>query len=353
MSISINVLEQPISKLVDKARSRTTVEYPIDDIWNPHGISLETRTKDNSELAKRINNVLDPKNLRKYIVKVSTLAPTRCIDGRITVNWEKLSDQRKAYLGPKVAGGTAHAALAHRIVDTHNLVDDLLFEHDIEYVVNRYKKIGIGFGGHIDTHQHGWNTGCGAVDNINLILDLIKRPEAQLQLRGLARLIMGDAYDGSYIANEVIGRMLFLNALLPSYMPRESGKQNGEFLYKKTIVELIRKHSDGEHESVPQLSGNHNEIAIILNSLQGTTIDTDRLSFDHNNEIQVFGWDLWEVYEEAARLYPYNVHATPASQQRAVAKQSKHVTIRTLLGVATTMVLTDGSLKVVTVSGSI
>ncbi|MBI5906825.1 hypothetical protein HY857_02115 [Candidatus Saccharibacteria bacterium] len=353
MSISINVLEQPISKLVNKTRSKTTVEYPVDDIWNPEGISLESRTKNNPELKKRIDRVLEPKNLKKYIVSVNTLAPTRCIDGRITLDWDKQSELRKAYLGPKIAGGTAHAALAHRIVDTHHLVDDLLFEHDIEYVVNRYKKIGIGFGGHIDTHQHGWNTGCGAVDNINLILDLIKRPEAQLQLRGLARMIMGDAYDGSFIANEVIGRMLFLNALLPSYMPKENGKPGGEFLYKKTVVELIRNHSDAKHESVPRLSGDHNEIAIILNSLQGTTIDTDRLSFDNNNEIQVFGWDLWEVYKEAARLYPYDVHATPTSQQRAVAKRTKHVTIRALLGVATIMVLTDGSLRVATVSGSV
>ncbi len=53
---------------------------------------------------------------------------------------------QKGALGPKIAGGTAHAALAHRIVDSESLRHNLLFEHDITNVIKRYKELGIGYG---------------------------------------------------------------------------------------------------------------------------------------------------------------------------------------------------------------
>src|SRR5688500_7826706 len=100
----------------------------------------------------------------------------------MTMGWEDFEDDQMRCLRPKIAGGTAHAALAHRIVDAEDLKKDLLFEHDIKEVVEAYLAIGIGFGGHVDTHAHGWNTGCGAVDNINRILEKLQRPEPQEQL---------------------------------------------------------------------------------------------------------------------------------------------------------------------------
>ncbi len=52
-------------------------------------------------------------------------------------------------------------------------------------------------------------------------------------------MILGDGFDPRKMANEVIGRMLFLDALKPRYMPKENDDPHGEFLYKKTIVKLI------------------------------------------------------------------------------------------------------------------
>lgn len=345
--MKIELLKSPISELLD---GTLIFSYPNEKIWNPKGISLKNRISSGALLQGTVASVLTPVKLKKYVVPVNPKAPTRCIDGRITVGWESLSKEQKNSLGPKIAGGTAHAALAHRIVDSTSIREDLLFEHDIQYVVDRYKSIDIGFGGHVDTHQHGWNTGCGAIDNINLILERLQRPEPQEQIRGLAKIILGDAYDGSHIANEVIGRMLFLDALKPSYMPKENNKPSGEFLYKKRVVELLRKQASKNEEAVPSLAGSHGEVAIVLNFIKGTTFDTDRFSFDNNNEIQVFGWDIWEMFEEAKRLYPYTMRTSPTTQRRSIAKRQKHITTRTLLGLATAMVLTDGSLRVVTIT---
>ncbi len=342
--MKIEVLDGTICSLLS---DKIIFAYPTEKIWNPKGISLQNRLKQSGRLQGRVKRALGPKNLQKYIVPVDSAAPTRCIDGRMTMGWEEFDHERRRVLGPKVAGGTAHAALAHRIVDAEDLKKNLLFEHDIKQVVEEYQEIGIGFGGHVDTLAHGWNTGCGAVDNINRILEKLQRPEPQEQLRGLAEIILGDAYDKQYIVNEVIGRMLFLDALKPTYMPKEHNDPTGEFLYKKIVVDLLRKQARSKADVVPQLAGEHAEVAIVLNSVKEMTVDTDRFSFDNDGEIQMFGWDLWEMYEEARRLYPYSMEHPHWRQKQAITKRVKHITTRTLLGIATAMVLTDGSLKVV------
>lgn len=340
--MKISIIDTPVAELFNKA---AIFEYPLEKIWNAKGISLQRRLDTDKNLKSKLDALLDEDNLRQYVVKVDSAAPTRCIDGRKTCGWTM---QSEPHLGPKVPGGTPHAALTQRIVDESKLSRELHFEDDIKQVVSDYKKIGIGFGGHVDTHHKGWNTGCGAVDNINLILHKLQRPEPQEQLRMLAREMMGKAYDVN-IVNEVIGRMLMLDAVKPSYMPKEGGLAENEFLYKKTVVKLLREEMSDATNNVPELEGEHNEVALVLNWVKNTTFDTDHFADDNDGAIQVFGWDIWEVYAEAGRLYPYSMYDSPAVQQEAIAKRLKHITTRILLGIATTMVLTDGSLKLITV----
>jgi hypothetical protein len=346
--MKINLLNKPIADLL---LSKVVFdEYPQEKIWNNKGISLRRRIDVNPSIGSKVEVALSPENFKKYIIPVDPHAPTRCIDGRITLGWEKFDSLQQKSLGPKIPGGTAHAALTHRIINVSNIKKDLRFEKDIEEVVKRYKEVGAGFGGHVDTHQHGWNTGCGAVDNINLILEKLQRPEPQEHIRLLAKMIMGHSYEGLHIISEIIGRMLYLDALKPSYMPKEGGVPEGEFLYKKTIIKVLRHEAASNSEPVPQLAGEHGEVAIVLNSCNYTTVDTDQFYYDHGGELQVFGWDLWEMYDEAMRLYPYTMYIPFKDQQDAILKRMKHVTSRILLGIATTMVLTDGTLRVVTVN---
>lgn len=348
MQLKVTTFDEPVSDLL-KSQNELVFEYPKEKIWNSKGISLARRLADDAGLKRKVNAAIDPENINKYITKVDSAASTRCIDGRIIENWDKDEAIQFRSLGPKVAGGTAHAALAHRIVDVDRLPKNLHFEEDIIAVIRRNKHAHTGIGGHIDRHQHGWNTGCGAVDNIDLILDRLQLPEPQEQLRGLAKIIMGGAYNG-HISNEVIGRMLHLDSLKPRYLPKENDNPEGEYLYKKTIVDLIRSQASAKSESVPALSGVHNEVAVVLNFAPDTTFDSDRFSYDSGNEIQAFGWDIWEMFEEARRLYPYDMHLPINAQRTAIENRIKYVTTRTFLGLSTTMVLTDGSLKVVTVT---
>lgn len=346
---TITAYDAVLSQVVQK-HSKVVFNYPKEKIWNQRGVSLQRRIDSDPAFRKRVDAALKTENLQRYIVSDDDSAPTRCIDGRITAGWGKDTKLQQNALGPKVAGGTVHAALAHRIVDTEHLHDKLLFEEDIKSVIKRFKEIGIGSGGHIDDNQGGSNTGCGAVDNINLILDRLQRPEHQQQLRGLAKLIMGEAYDSRGIINEVIGRILYLDALKPTYMPKENDDPKGEFLYKKTVMKTLRTEANRTREVVPSLAGPHNEVAAVLNFAPGTTFDTDRFSHDNGNKIQVFAWDVWHMYEEARRLYAYDMHDPIEKQRQAVDNRMKYTTTRTLLGISTMMVLTDGSLRLVAVT---
>lgn len=348
MGMSIIASHMPLSAVL-ASEDRVVFAYPAAKIWNPRGVSLHRRIEAEELQPTLIDKLVSAENLERYIVPATIQAPTRCIDGRLTKNWAISSGQPR--LGPKVAGGTAHAALAHRIVNVEDITEDLRFEADIRQVIKTYKRIGIGFGGHIDDHQSGLNTGCGAVDNINLILERLQLPEPQEQLRGLTRLILGAAYDES-IANEVIGRMLYLDAVKPRYMPKEHDDPNGEFLYKRSIIKTIREQATAAEEPVPALTGSHHEVGVVLNFVAGTTLDTDRFSYDNQNLLQLFGWDIWEMYEEAKRLYRYSLNDDVQRQRQAVENRLKYIMVRTLLGLATTMVLTDGSLKLITVRSS-
>jgi hypothetical protein len=349
MKYRLTVYDQPLYDVVPKY-SKVLFNYPKEKIWNQKGVSLQRRIEADKSFKESVGQVLKPDNLVQYIVPADDTVPTRCIDGRLTRGWEASPEAQNRPLGPKVAGGTAHAALTYRVVDTEHFSEKLRFEADIKHVIKLFKDIGIGFGGHIDDGQHGYNTGCGAVDNINLILDRLQRPEHQQQLRGLSQLILGEAHDARYIVNEVIGRMLYLDALKPTYMPKQNNDPHGEFLYKKTIVKTLRDEAGRNQEVVPTLTGPHNEVAAVLNFVPHTTFDTDRLGHDNNNEIQVFGWDVWHMYEEARRLYKYDMTRSINEQLDAINKRMKYLITRTLLGISTTMVLTDGSLRLVAIT---
>lgn len=348
IEFEIDMLDVSLNMLLDTKNGGTGFDYPTEKIWAPGGVSLIKRVDKDPSFKSRVNEVLDPNNLKNYVVLADMKAPTRCIDGRRIKGWAKSKALQMRGLGPKIAGATPHAALTHRIVDTDNIITavrgGLIFDQDIEAVIEEYKKAGIGFGGHIDDHAEGWNTGCGAVDNINKILEKVQLPEPQQQIRGLVRTILGDAYDTS-IVNEVFGRMLLLDAIKPKYMPKENDDPKGEFLYKRTVIETIKRASEEQHEPVEQLEGRHHEVALIINNVDGTTLDTDRLSYDTDDEIQVFGWDVWEIFNEAERLFPASRSDSFEAQQQTIRNRAMHVTVRTILGVATAMVLTDGSLR--------
>lgn len=101
MNITINELS-----VADLAAANTNNNIN-ETVWNPDGISLTKRIEEDPNLYQEIQKFLGAEALMPYIVPVRIAAPTRCIDGRRVVGWNKMSDDEKAaLLGPKLPGGT-------------------------------------------------------------------------------------------------------------------------------------------------------------------------------------------------------------------------------------------------------
>lgn len=185
----------------------------------------------------------------------------------------------------------------------------------------------MGFGGHVDTHGNATRTGCTAVDSLIAVSDKSISPAAKPMLSFLASQAIGDSYSQK-VFGETLENIAEVKSAQDIYFP--SG-------YKHEAVDIQRSEAEGS-DNVPALYGDHREFAVVLNYRNNTTVDTDRFAADHGDDIQVFGWDVWEMQEESKRLHPDSPE-----------KQAKHLMARTVLGLATAMVLTDGSLKLITV----
>src|SRR5256885_1936785 len=110
MKFKVELEDEVLSDLLG-AHEPVIFEYEKEKIWNPNGISLTKRLKGKPSFKPKVDKVLKPSNLKKYIVLADSTAPTRCIDGRMIKNWSENKQLQQRPLGAKVAGGTPHAAL--------------------------------------------------------------------------------------------------------------------------------------------------------------------------------------------------------------------------------------------------
>lgn len=331
----------PIARL---AKVGEVVPQKPHDIWTG-GISLATRTKKDLQLKVRVTRNLRPSELEKYFVPCDIAARMRCIDGRILEHYAEDASLQNRPLGPQVPGGTAMAALAHRIVHADRLSHDISFGSDIDYVVQGFREKGMGFGGHIDNHDHpNDNTGCGAIDKTPEILERIAEPAAQQQLRGLASMLLGNRYDDATL-DIIIGRIINLQSIASRYFMTDV--KTGQYDYRQAVVrDLIRNAQEGGNP-IARLVGPHHEVGLVVNTVRGTTFDPDRFSFDNKNELQLFNYDFWSTQHGATILYPVNNDVSYADAKRNLRFQHQYLTCRVLLAIGTAMVLTDGSVQLI------
>ncbi len=86
---------------------------------------------------------------------------------------------------------------------------------------------------------------------------------------------------------------------------------------------------------IKELDGTHNEVAVVLNYVQGKTVNQQKVREISGGAAQVFAVDVWRLQSIAARLYPND----ESKQNKALLSMVVHT-----LGVAAT--LTRGDLPV-------
>jgi hypothetical protein len=251
-----------------------------------------------------------------YFKKVSGKAPARCSDGRES---ERGPD---APLGPQGFAASVGVALAHHFCSER--VGKTL-SADLSATLKEFKKHGMVCGGHIDEGCTCGRTGCAGVDRIQGIFEKLASPDAAKSLQKLTEKILGRAFDQK-VFDGIVGQVKELQERESEYF--DDG-------WRDNALAAVEKTAKGKHKPVEKLLGNHNEVAIIVNKVKGTTFKNTKFSQDTGGEIQAFNYDFWYVPVNAGKLYRDNA-----------ARRLKYTTCMVMIAAATLMVITDGTLRI-------
>jgi len=205
---------------------------------------------------------------------------------------------------------------------------------DREFISDQLTDRGIAFGAHTDTHAEGEKSGCGAIDRYDEISGNISvfRDEIIASLETL----YGETFD------ENSGAIL---AVLDNY---DELNDYHDMTGAETMAFIEKKHS-----VIKKLKGDHNECLVVLNTVEGTTLDQKALKKQLENrqideDVQSFAVDVWrgEMYaREVSDVASEHGYDKNESYKKAYAD----FLIRTL---ATSGTLTAGDQPVIMRDGS-
>ncbi len=308
---------------------------------NPGVISPRRRIKSDPSLEAVIAQTTDPENLEKFYVPSSKGSSVRCADGRFDKEAKVRADKglpiESHDLGPQYFGGSAAAALIHRIVDGESMDSNATFVDDIKEIIRVHERMSppVHFGGHIDDKNHGHpeNTGCGAIDRITDIFKVMLDERFQKQFHRLIDAILPDEYQPR-IVSAITDQLGVLQKREQQYF--EVDQETGVPKYKAAVVSTLQENALHEdHRPVAEMVGEHHECVLVVNKVHGTTFDRDRFNATTGDKVQIFNYDLWGKIGMAKTLYPNDRE-----------KQHKYLICSLMFAMAAMMVMTDGSLEV-------
>lgn len=242
-----------------------------------------------------------------------------CGDGREVASiYEGTRVRERSLHRAKIFGGGATMAVAALVGQGKSKDDDL--QDLFSKAIGDLAKHDLPFGAHTDDHASGDNCGCGAIDKAPRIIENVGVFEDKI--KGAAALILGDD-EG---VQEVIDNFKSYN----------QGHHEDTYKGSGVMEEIIE---DGK--IVKELTGAHQEVAIVLNTVPGYTVNQQHIRSVSSEQAQVFGVDVPRLATVAERLYP----ESEAEQKQALIG----MVVYTL---ATAGTLTKGDLPVFVVSAT-
>lgn len=246
--------------------------------------------------------------LGDFYVAVDKAAPIRCIDGRPN------PDADEAHLGAQLPGGTPGAALAGHFAGQQAAT----LAEEAKVFIDKAAAHGFIPGDHRDEHSANLPTcGCGAIDKMDLGLQALIGTENSEDLRRLVGALLGESFDDT----------LFQTILAQA---RElAGQATAYFENRSSAIDYLESCNP---LAAPVLRGVHNEYYVIVNTVPDTTFATNR--FAETFGIQAFGYDFWATLRDETELV-------------AEANRPAFIMARAMTAIATLMVLTDGSQRLI------
>jgi hypothetical protein len=229
--------------------------------------------------------------------------PFGCIDGRDT--------RDGLYPKPDSAGGTETLFVADDLTSKRFDTDGTTLTA-YSATLNFVRQASYEVGGHTDEHAHGEGSGCGANDKLPIIYGYIAQYGDSL--RELAGQLGVTASDEEFaiIMNNAAGR--------------------SEFSSGRALLDALREYGD---EAADLLSGEHKEVAAVINTRPGTTLDRRALRVAFGEDYEAFNVDVW-TFDEAAELI------APSPEKRDAVKLAM-----TLYNLATAHVLCGPQMRVI------
>lgn len=318
----------PMTELKDRPTAEAMLVAPHGMGFGEGAISYDKRANDEvpSEELTKVSEMISTADI---LITVDTdkltgeqLDDDGCGDGRgitnaqgeiveLTQGDKKL---KKSLNRAKVFGGGATMALAAKVaVGEADVPLQQLFrqamtdldDHDIDY------------GAHSDEHAHGHKSGCGAIDNAPAII-----ANAAKYRDGIyATLLSLDDTIDAHMLDDVLDNFEAYNT--------DVNKAN----YKgKDVLDDIAS----EEKVIKKLTSDHYEMFIVLNDVEGYTVNQHTVRDATDENVQVFTVDMWRIANLASRLYEDEPEEI---QQRAILGELVYT-------LATAATLTKGDLPV-------
>lgn len=249
-------------------------------------ISLDSRKDEiGTEGLQQIEQLVSNADIIVPVSKASdgsVLDDDGCGDGREVSRIFEGSEQKSKSLNrSKVFGGGVTMAASTLI--GLGRAKDLTLRDVYSNAITSLQSKDIDFGAHTDTHsEHDESScGCGAIDKAPIILgNAVKFAE---DIRSTIDALGIDTTGLDEVEDEFV---TFNNGNIGDY----SGQ---------SVLNDIVKNG----KVVKELADDHKEIIVVLNMVEGFTVNQDKIRKATNGRAQAFAVDVWRVKSIADRLY--------------------------------------------------
>ena len=205
-----------------------------------------------------------------------------CGDGREVANiYEGTKVRERSLHRAKIFGGGATMAVAALVGQGKKKDVDL--QDLFSTAIGDLAKHDLPFGAHTDDHASGDNCGCGAIDKAPRIIENVGRYEEQI----------------AEAATLILGSDEGVQQVIDNFKKYDAAHRDQAYRGSGVMEEIIE---DGK--IVKELSGAHQEVAIVLNMVPGYTIDQQQIRSVSDDKAQVFGVDVPRLVTVSERLYP-------------------------------------------------
>ncbi len=238
------------------------------------------RSLDKEKLEQFEQDVLSDKF--DIAVAEGVVLPCGCIDGRCPHKDEAFNAV------PNAAGGTLTLLVGELLTDGKNVASTAENSEEalaslVEYL--KTTQYADQVGGHTGP-QHGnpEASGCGANDKLRGIMSQVaeKSDVIAATLDKLGVPVSDDAFA------DMVARA------------RDLSENEDYFKPGKDVAETLQ--AEAPEGNCPALLGDHNELLIRINTVEGTTIDRRAIEAEYGEDFQVFNVDLWAVKNAAEAM---------------------------------------------------